>query len=172
MALPEFDAEMMRFMQTLQDEPDRGCVLVGAAFLDDVLKSLLELHFVNDRPVTAKLLRQDGVVGTFGARIELAYALGLVSSAVHDDLNIIRKIRNVCAHRHHPASFHTPEIRDRCEALGVYRMVWSFEEWPSYEARQQFVYSVCLLVVIIERWRGSQSRSRIRDDPDRRILSS
>jgi hypothetical protein len=73
---PDFDAAA-EFRSTLTDETDRGCALMAAAYLDDRLAELLKAYFVDDLPVAKKVLDLERPLGTFSARIDVAYLLGL-----------------------------------------------------------------------------------------------
>jgi mannitol operon repressor len=55
-------------------------------------------------------------LGTFSARIEACYALGLTSDDEHNDLTLIRRIRNEFAHNIE-TTFGTPSIVSRCSQL-------------------------------------------------------
>jgi hypothetical protein len=58
-----------------------------------------------------------GPLGSFSARIELCYALGLSPKQVRRDLILIRKIRNDFAHQAKTLTFDDPGIADRCAEL-------------------------------------------------------
>jgi hypothetical protein len=50
-------------------------------------------------------------IGTFAAKIDIAYALDITSDAVHQELNKMRKIRNEFAHTTKPLSLDTEPIK-------------------------------------------------------------
>jgi len=56
-------------------------------------------------------------LGTFSARIDAAYCLGLLSKDENRDLHLIRKIRNDFAHKLIDMSFESQEIASRCREL-------------------------------------------------------
>jgi hypothetical protein len=43
----------------------------------------------------------DGAMGAFASQIKLAHAMGLISTVIYNDLNLIREIRNKFAHYIH-----------------------------------------------------------------------
>jgi len=55
-------------------------------------------------------------LGTFSARVEACYALGLITEDEHNDVSLIRRIRNDFAH-HIDTSFETPSVVSRCGQL-------------------------------------------------------
>jgi hypothetical protein len=60
---------------------------------------------------------QNGVLGTFSAKIRMAYALGLLLNEVYYDLLIINGIRNAFAHSLHEVYFDNQHITSSCEKL-------------------------------------------------------
>lgn len=92
---------LIKFNQLLQQttgESDRSMVLSMAAFMEDLLGSIIK-DFLVDVSATNELV--DGFnapLGTFSARTKAAFALGLISAEQHKDINLIRKIRNEFAH--------------------------------------------------------------------------
>jgi DNA-binding MltR family transcriptional regulator len=61
-----------------------------------------------------------GPLSTFAARIAISDILGLLTSDMRHDLNIMKKIRNVCAHSNGPVSFDDQEIASRCQSFKLY----------------------------------------------------
>lgn len=112
----EFPVHVARVRSTLNVESDRGVVLVAAAHLDDRLGELLRISFVDDDKAAEQLLSESRPLGSFSARITLAYCLGLVSAKSSRTLHLIRKIRNEFAHGT-DTSFGTPSIAARCREL-------------------------------------------------------
>ena len=62
-------------------------------------------------------MRSRPPVSTFSAKILLSYALGLLTKAERRQLDLIRKIRNECAHAWGHATFSTQSIRSRVQEL-------------------------------------------------------
>lgn len=117
---PTFDEKLakdMLFRQTLRAETDRGVALVCAAYLDEELRALLEKTFVNVPNIIGKLFEGTGPLATFSSRIDLAFAIGLLSGESHRALHLIRKIRNDFAHEHRERSFLDQDISARCREL-------------------------------------------------------
>lgn len=89
--------EFVPFAQELHAESDRGMALSGTSYLDDRLGQLIESYLCE---TNAKRLiwESNAPLGTFSARISMAFALGLVSEKERDQLNMLRKVRNHFAH--------------------------------------------------------------------------
>jgi hypothetical protein len=64
-----------------------------------------------NKVMRARLFGAYGPVSTFAGKIDLAYALGITTDAVHAELNKIRKIRNAFAHTNAPTSLDTEPIK-------------------------------------------------------------
>lgn len=108
-------AETFRdFIELLQEESDRGCVIVSAAMLDDVLSQLLKRRLAPSLEKKDELL-EDGVApfSAFSARIDLAYRVGLIRASTRATFHLLRKIRNDFAHISDPKTFDSPSVKSR-----------------------------------------------------------
>lgn len=108
----------------LSSESDRGCVLVGAAMLHEILAALIRAFLIEDRGAARDLFDSAGApLHSFSACIRVSRAIGLVEAEVAGDLHRIREIRNAAAHfdKRRGAGFATgftsPSVRALCEAL-------------------------------------------------------
>src|SRR5829696_108003 len=101
---PVLDEFLDKFRETV-NETDRGKALVLTAWLDDALEQFLRTRVVQEKKLIENLFDQDRPLGTFSARINVAYAFGLVSEGVYRDLHAIREIRNRFAHERNLISF-------------------------------------------------------------------
>ena len=93
---------------SLCQESDRGCVIVGAAFLEEELRELLRSQFLASPDALHELL--DNVLdgkhssdrfGTAGWAIRKAVSLGLIKAKVGEAMRKLCEIRNQVAHRSH-----------------------------------------------------------------------
>ncbi len=104
------------YVDVLNGESQRGKVLVSAGFLEEHLKQIL-LAFLVDCPQTAELIDGGNApLGSFGARITACYVLGLITKDEHDDLQLVRRIRNDFAHDIH-TTFDRQSVANRCREL-------------------------------------------------------
>lgn len=92
---------------------DRAIAILGATYPDILLEHLLAAFFVDDEREAKRLLKPDGPLGAFGARVSAACCLGLICRTVRDDLRLIGQIRNKFAHTL-DASFDDDPIRAWC----------------------------------------------------------
>lgn len=128
----------------LESETDRGCALVGAAFLDEKLEHLLRAFLVDDKKVADALLKHNSPLGAFSARIKMCLALGLLSREACQMLGFVRGIRNEFAHVSEDLTFEMPKIRDPCVSM------WG-GALPSGGARQVFVRVILAMAGRIDR---------------------
>ena len=91
----------------------RELPIVAAATLDLALVALLERRLLADPNEQESFLGTNGdgraPAGSFGARIQLAYLLGLISKHDVEVLRSIKAIRNLFAHRM-AVSFSSPSV--------------------------------------------------------------
>jgi DNA-binding MltR family transcriptional regulator len=107
--------------EAMQQESDRGCVIFGAAILEDDLEGLLREFFRKDKDsvtqVVNPLFRTYAPLSTFSAKTDVAYALRLVSRTTKRKLDIVRRLRNDFAHEPGPLTFDAPEFQDHLRVL-------------------------------------------------------
>lgn len=90
----DFSLYFLNFME----HGDRALgILVGVA-LEEASRDLLLNYFVKDKH-SLKLLQRGEALDSHGARVRLAFALGLIPEWFRDDLLTLRDIRVECAHR-------------------------------------------------------------------------
>ena len=99
-------------MQLLK-EGARGAVLLGAARLDFALERMLKTVMHSHPGGEDNLFDTDRPLGTFSAKIALAYRLGLLDKASEHALQMIRRIRNDFAHSFGDTSLADQSQRNR-----------------------------------------------------------
>jgi mannitol operon repressor len=109
--------DIAAFVSELRRESDRGLALVAAALIDEKLADTLKAFFCQTYPA-ARLLREgNAALGTFSSKIELCFALGLIDSHEHSEIELIRKVRNEFAHSKHGLDFRGHRIQGLCASL-------------------------------------------------------
>jgi hypothetical protein len=157
------DPAINTFLSEFQGETDRAAAVLGPAMLDQLLKDLLDASFVSGA-LAKKLTGKMMPIGTFSARITIAEAISLISSAEAKDLHRMREIRNSFAHELHGLSFETQSIRDSCGNFAIIEDSKSvvanhsfFEDYPT-QARATFNLEVTLMVSILKQRIGNAHR--------------
>ncbi len=128
---------------SLTPETDRGCALMATAYIDERLATLLKAYFVNDLKLMKELFAHSGPLGTFSSRIDVAYAVGLISSDLHREINLLRKIRNEFAHEHRVLTFESPAVKSRCGELSV------SSHLSNIPSRRQFLTTLMMVLATL-----------------------
>ncbi len=137
------DEDVDSYKLSIENESERGCILVAAAFLDFVLEEMLCSHFLN-KPAGDDLVRGfNGPLGTFSSRITAAFALGLIAETEQKQLDLVRRIRNECAHEFTNLGFSDPAVKNRVNALPGHPVALSSAEDPT---RRRFETAVEVLL--------------------------
>lgn len=133
-------------IQELEAQTDRGAAIIGAALLDMRLKEAIKTRLISRPGVIEELFKPNAPLGSFSARIDLAYCLGLYGEHSHRDLNLIRKIRNDFAHFEAPLDFTSPSVTNRCAELWLPKSVEiNNQPLSPVGARAQYVRAVNIL---------------------------
>ena len=116
-------------LQELESLSVRAAGIVATTLLENSLQSILKAHLIGSDPALLKeIFGETGVLGTFASKIQMAYALGLISATGRADLDIIRKVRNAFAHRLSHSTFENDSVKDRCLNLKLVDQVVSFHD--------------------------------------------
>lgn len=103
--------DFIHFRHELTKESDRGCALLAASHLDYLLEMALRKKMLGSENHLDTLFNFNGALGTFSGRIGIAYSIGVITEYEHNDLNIIRKIRNEFGHKPIILNFEHESIR-------------------------------------------------------------
>ena len=121
--------DLQGFIDEFLKEGDRATAILGAALLDENLFQLLSRFLVDDKKQVDLLLDTEQPIGSFGARIRLAYCLGLITLNTFKALMIIKGIRNAFAHQLHGLSFSDPDIVKEVDKLRSLQPQHDFMKW-------------------------------------------
>lgn len=110
----------LEFARTLYRESDRAFVIIYAASLEDALAAMIRSRL---RQLDAKaenelrLFTPDGILGSFSAKIAMAYAMEIIDNDTRAKLGDIREMRNACAHSIRDIDFSTPQLANVCKRI-------------------------------------------------------
>jgi hypothetical protein len=95
----------------LKKESDRAAAVLAASFLETQLETLLKKVLINhkDRDL---MFGAFAPLGSFSAKISVAFLIGLIPEDIYKDLNVIRKIRNEFAHKYDTLAFDLSPVKD------------------------------------------------------------
>jgi DNA-binding MltR family transcriptional regulator len=112
--------QISSFLDELKTQTDRGVAIVAAAVLDELLALLIIERLVklsSDR--RDSLFKDRGPFSPFSSKIEVAFALGVISSEARLALHLVRDIRNKFAHRIEALRFDDPAISQMIASRGT-----------------------------------------------------
>ena len=85
------------FFEAFAKESDRASAILSACVLDDLLGKIIQASYVRDTHVKS-LFKNDHILQSFFAKINIAYFSGLIPDVIYHDLKLICEIRNKFAH--------------------------------------------------------------------------
>lgn len=103
--------------QEFKGSSDRAAAIIGGAFLEDILETILRYYFIGDKKHDSLLFEGNGILGTFSSKISLAYRIGLISKGEYEKLEVIRSIRNRFAHELSFLNFNEQSIASKCKNI-------------------------------------------------------
>ena len=105
----------------LMRETDLGCVNLGGSILRNDLDNLLRASLRNDernvQSVINPLFEEYGPLTTFFARIQLAFAMKLISKSVQLRLLMVRKLQSDCSLEMGPTDLDDPRCHHPLNVL-------------------------------------------------------
>jgi hypothetical protein len=93
----ENDERVKLFSEALKQENDRAVAIISACLIDNLLEGLLRAFYVKDTNVKT-IFKNDQILQSLFAKINIAYFSGLIPLVIYHDLKIICEIRNKFAH--------------------------------------------------------------------------
>jgi DNA-binding MltR family transcriptional regulator len=139
--LSSTEVEISSILAELQAQSDRGCAIIAASILEELLEELLKKRLIGGTAMMERLFSFDknGPLAHFKAKIDIAYSIGLISAEKRADLHAIRDIRNRFAHRVEPIDFSDKKIEAWCA---------KFHDFPDIQGtRRRFTLRVSLIAM-------------------------
>ena len=133
-SIEKLDSQVQDFFSIVNDADDLTCVLLSVNYLDELLRAILETR-LRESKVTKNILNpSSGFLGTFSARIDMVYCLGMFNKKIYNDLRVIAQIRNIFAHSFDSISFGSPEVKKLLKQFQWYDSfsgpLRKFEDYP------------------------------------------
>ena len=146
----------------LAERSARPLIIVGASKIDHLLFEVLSTFLLPKRAKTKdqdELLEGDTPLGTFGSRIKICHRLGLIDETLCVTLELLRKLRNLCAHSvsfdhaQSPARDHIAEFKRHVGGRSSYQLTREryFEkaDVQGIEELQCLLLTICVLLEAI-----------------------
>jgi hypothetical protein len=112
-----FEERFKQLRLAMEGESSRAQILIFSAHLDDLLEQILKkfLKPPREKEKNDELFARNRPLSSFSSHISAAYRMGLISSDDSDALDVLRDIRNDCAHSMTAVSLTSNEYKDRCK---------------------------------------------------------
>ncbi|WP_439397661.1 MltR family transcriptional regulator [Bradyrhizobium sp. PMVTL-01] len=112
-------SKTLQALEELKTGSDRVVAVVAGAIIDSLLTDILKSELSPRKSgkvseVQSNFFQPEGPVGSFAAKINLAYLLGFFSDEAYSDLHNFKNIRNLFAHYSEHNSFDSQRVKDRC----------------------------------------------------------
>lgn len=127
------DLNQLQSLTSTMDE--RSLVLALGGFAEDALGDLIRAFMLPGEQANRLLNGFNAPIGTFSARIKTAFALGLITEGQHNDLDRLRKVRNIFAHGWKPTSLSDQNIASHVSAMNFSTLDEDFPETPIDKVR-------------------------------------
>lgn len=111
---------MIKKIENLIYESDRGCVIVAAAILDEILAAKIKREAKArgmSNTAISRMMDMSGPLSNFSSKIYICRAFGLIDENCFHDLLITRKLRNSFAHDTDDASFLNPTTSAKIRSM-------------------------------------------------------
>lgn len=144
------------FMHEFMNESDRACIILASAEIEARFQLLFEKLLCFNSKLKKELFGFNGPLGTFSARVKMAYALKVIAKDFFDLLEAFRCVRNEIVHKGVHTSLKDPEVAKASAAiLAFFRKSKKFERWafavPGMDRDQyQFRHALGFIIVMIE----------------------
>ena len=91
------DKRVQQFSDALEQENDRAIAIISACLIDNLLEGILRAFYIRD-PKVKMIFKNDQILQSLFAKINVAYFSGLIPQVIYHDLKLICEIRNKFAH--------------------------------------------------------------------------
>lgn len=129
----------------IEKQTDRGVAIIGAAYVDLVLRDAIATRLLPDASLMAELFENRGPLQEFGSRIQVAFALSVCGPAAYHDLRTIKDIRNAFAHSAEAMDFHHQDVARLCGTLWYPKTISVPNRPNPHTPRQQYIRAIELL---------------------------
>lgn len=136
----------VRAMAEINNQTARGAAIAGTAYLDLLLRSVLEKKMRPYAQLQDLLFENRGPLQDFSSRIQIAFAFHVIGSGAYIDLCILRDIRNAFAHSVEPLDFDRHDIAAKCENLWYPRRIQYANSPAPKTPRELFIRAIEFLV--------------------------
>jgi hypothetical protein len=136
----------------LNTESDRSAFILAATSIEDTIEwALLERMPVlaHDNQSRKRIFGAQGSLSTYADKILLAYALGMIDREGQGQIDLVREIRNTCAHSRRPLSMEIPVLVEAVKAAIGPEMLSIIKDHQPRTLRVTFIAHCSALAVYV-----------------------
>jgi hypothetical protein len=124
--------ECNEVLDLIQGESERGMTLLAASLFDVRLEKLANilLQFGSSK-LRNEITDFPGPLSSFSSRIKLLFAMGVIDADTFESLQIIRGLRNTCAHKPQDFKFSEIEVWSKIEKIPLTFVIGDSSPQPS-----------------------------------------
>ena len=110
----------VQIANSLKDESDRAKIILAASWADYYLQVKFEKEYSKGNKKARKIIfSANGPFASFSSKLNIAFCAGWIDSDVYHDIQIIRRLRNECAHTINKISLSEEKYRTEIEKFKV-----------------------------------------------------
>src|ERR1017187_7347928 len=159
------------FVGEFHAESDRSAIVLAGSFAEHFLASYLRHYMIEDEGI--ERLFETGALQSFDARINLSYALRLISKSHRDDLRVIKDIRNRFAHSPKLMTLKRDDIRQEIYKLSMWPIVLGEPPNPSEnQERHAYLLSIGMFVLFAHTQMQAPKGNLLSHDPISMVVKS
>lgn len=150
---PSTFEEIEQIVDALRDFPDLSAAITGVALVETSLERVLTSRLRTlTKEEQERLFGTRGPLGTFDAKIQIGYAIGVLTKPLTEELDTIRQIRNVFAHSRYPLTFEDAVLADAVLAMKMGAAVRSADLGSKLKLnnKQWFVLTIRGLLILLD----------------------
>lgn len=137
-------------MRDIFSQPDAISVIICASVIDEILKEQIEKKLIVKSQKRTEELFDDsnGPFNSLSSKIKYCYYSGIILKDIRDELNKIRRIRNIFAHSFNSLSFSDIEIKQLVNSLSLFKSTNPPESLLREASNPKSLFRLTAMVVI------------------------
>jgi DNA-binding MltR family transcriptional regulator len=118
-------------MENFTKGSDRAVAIIAGSLVEARLREALEIRFQRDQKIEAEMFRSSGPLGSFSAKIKLAFLMRALTPEAYKELDRLKDIRNQFAHHLDIKDFQSQKISGLCANFSLIEKHFQ-EEMPPH----------------------------------------
>ena len=117
-ALPQQGRDESDMADELASDSDRAFIILLSSFVENSLtEAIIERLPGYSDEIDNDIFGSNAPLSAFSSKIRIGQAMGIFGSKTRACLDVLRELRNACAHAMRPISFSTPTLKAVCRRL-------------------------------------------------------